>query len=62
LIGATFSFENVAPFLLGCTVSIDIVCFIAAAISFLVKALGVNTGRIDCMNLAFFFLALSLIV
>ncbi len=42
--------------------SIDLVCYIAAAVSFLLKALSVNTGRIDTMNLGFFFLALSLIL
>jgi hypothetical protein len=37
-------------------------CLIGAAVCFLIKAFSVNTGRLDCMNLGFFFLVLSLLV
>jgi hypothetical protein len=42
--------------------SVDLVCYIAAAVCFILRALSVNTGRIDCTNLGFFFLVLSLIL
>lgn len=42
--------------------SVDLICFVAAAVCFMLKALSVNTGRIDCFSLGFFFLVLSLIL
>jgi hypothetical protein len=41
---------------------IKIVLLVCALISFLVKAFGVNTGQVDCMNLGFAFLVASLLV
>jgi hypothetical protein len=41
--------------------SIKFFCLLLAAICFLVKALSVNTGRVDFMNLGFFFVVLSVL-
>lgn len=42
--------------------SIHLLCLVLAAISFLLKALSVNLGRIDLMNLGFFFVVLAFIL
>lgn len=38
------------------------VCIFIAAICFLIKAFSVNTGRIECMSLGFFFLVVGLLL
>jgi len=33
--------------------TVEFVCFVLAAICFFIKGLGVNTGRVDLMNIGF---------
>lgn len=42
--------------------SVDLILYILAAISMLVAACGVNTGRINCYYLSLFLLIVSLII
>jgi hypothetical protein len=42
--------------------TIHLLLLIGALVSFLLKAFTVPTGRVDCMNLGFAFLVLSLLV
>jgi hypothetical protein len=41
--------------------SVSLVLLVCAAVCFLLKALQVPTGRVDCMNLGFFFVVLSML-
>ena len=41
---------------------IRLILIIAALVCFILKALSVPTGRVDCMNLGFAFLTATLLV
>ena len=42
--------------------SVHVFLLIGALVCFIIKAIGINTGRIECMNLGFAFIVGSMLV